>query len=465
MPTFVLFNIYLFYGLVFFAIGCVIIFRNFKYSQLKVASTLWALAGFGFFHAFHEWSELYVILFSEQIDPSHRVWVAWLRLIKLFLSYLALMVFAWQILSITNRALARGGHLVISAILVVYFGMVIGRWYDIPMDGVMFSNISILTRAMIGFGSALLAGIGFIVYGKMLKKMSQPCGQYFVGSGIGLLLYGVFSGIVPTDLHYSVPVLRTLAATITLVALYQALRVFDIERERATEAKLKRAVEADKFNAIGQLSMGVAHEINNPLASATLALDLLSRTEEEISDQQRDYIRRVRLGIDRAAVISKELLNYARPVEEKGVKIDLREVLESAISLLSHRCKAYQISISCESALFLYGQKVKLEELFINLISNAIDASTPGEEVGIILTQDEEFTKIKILDRGCGMDKQTVKRALEPFFSTKAIGEGTGLGLAICDKIVTAHNGRMQIRSEPNLGTQVFIELKRENKV
>lgn len=465
MPTFVLFNIYLFYGLVFFAIGCVIIFRNFKYSQLKVASTLWALAVFGFFHAFHEWSELYVILFSEQIDPAHKVWVAWLRLIKLFLSYLALMVFAWQILTITNKALAKVGHFVISGILVVYFAVVFSHWHSIPMNEVVFSNISVLIRVMVGFGSALLAGIGLIVYGKMLTKMSEPCGQYFVGSGIGLLLYGILSGIVPTDLHHSVPVLRTMAATIILVALYQALRVFDIERERATEAKLKRAVEADKFNAIGQLSMGVAHEINNPLASATLALDLLYRTDKEMSDKQLDYIQRVRLGINRAAVISKELLNYARPVQEEAVKIDLCEVLESAISLLSHRCKAYQISISCESDVYLYGQKVKLEELFINLIGNAIDASTLGEEVGIILTQDDEFTRIKILDRGCGMDKLTMKRALEPFFSTKAIGEGTGLGLAICDKIVTAHNGRMQIRSEPNLGTQVLIELKRENRV
>ncbi|MGS0693872.1 hypothetical protein [Shewanella sp. 0m-4] len=70
MPVFVTFNIYLFYGLVFFSMGCAVLFRNFRYSQLKIAPTLWALAVFGFSHAFHEWSELYVLIFSDDIAPD-----------------------------------------------------------------------------------------------------------------------------------------------------------------------------------------------------------------------------------------------------------------------------------------------------------------------------------------------------------------------------------------------------------
>ncbi|ABZ78231.1 histidine kinase [Shewanella halifaxensis HAW-EB4] len=462
MPVFVTFNIYLFYGLVFFSMGCVVVFRNFRYSQLKVAPTLWALAVFGFSHAFHEWSELYVLIFTDHITPQYRLLTQWLCLAKLFLSYAALMVFAWQILTITNKRLAHIGHGVIITLLLCYAYLVIPDLHHLAVNQTGFEEASQFTRILIGFGSAMLAGVGMVVYGNSLRQEEHSYGLYFALSGVGLMVYGVLSGLVPTEYHYSVPIYRTLAGGVILVALFKALKVFDLEKEQKTAAKLKRAIEADKYKAIGQLAMGVAHEINNPLASSTLALDLWERKHPQLSDSEANYLSRVRLGIERASSISKELLSYARPASGKRCFVALREVLDSGVKLLSHRTKQYNIQLDCSENIVLYAERIKLEELFINLLCNAIDASPTNSSIIVSATQDEHKVSVSIEDSGCGMSQVELSRATELFYSTKAVGQGTGLGLAICEQIVTLHNGKMHITSSKEKGTRVELTFYRE---
>ncbi|MEZ9197606.1 sensor histidine kinase [Shewanella sp. 10N.286.54.B9] len=457
------FNIYLFYGLVFFSIGCAVVFRNFRYSQLKVAPTLWALAIFGFSHAFHEWSELYVIVFSEGIPPQYQLLTQCLRLAKLFLSYIALMVFAWQILSITNKSLARIGHGCIMLLLISYISLLMPRLFDMSLDTVDFAAASQATRVLIGFASAMLAGIGMAVYGNSLRQDKHHYGVYFSLSGIGLMLYGVLSGLVPTEAHHSIPVLRTLAGALILVALFKALKVFDLEKEQATAAKLKRAIEADKYKAIGQLAMGVAHEINNPLASSSLALDLWERKHPQHFESDTSYLNRTRLGIERASSISKELLSYARPASGERSWIMLNEVLDAAVKLLAHRIKQHSIKINCEANVGLYGEKVKLEELIINLLCNALDASSNNQQIVIDVYQTEILISVKVTDFGCGMDAEALTRATEVFYSSKPVGKGTGLGLAICEQITALHHGKMNIVSELGKGTSVELSFYKES--
>ncbi|MCD8558497.1 MAG: hypothetical protein LRY75_06650 [Shewanella xiamenensis] len=100
MNEIVIFNIYLFYGLVFFTIGCAIVFRNLKFSQLAIASALPALAAFGFIHSFHEWSELYFLLQKNHLSDEWSLNIQLFRIIKLLVSFLALMWFAWKMLEI-----------------------------------------------------------------------------------------------------------------------------------------------------------------------------------------------------------------------------------------------------------------------------------------------------------------------------------------------------------------------------
>ena len=461
MPVFVTFNIYLFYGLVFFSVGCAVLFRNFRFSQLKIAPTLWALAVFGFSHAFHEWSELYVLIFTGHIAEEYKLLTLWLCLAKLFLSYLALMIFAWQILSISNKRLAVIGHSLIVLIISLYGYLVIPDLHHLSVNRSGFVEASQYTRVLIGFGSALLAGIGMMVYGFNLRQEQHSYGNYFALCGVGLVIYGGLSGLVPTDYHYSVPIYRTLAGALILVALFKALKIFDLEKEQATAAKLKRAIEADKYKAIGQLAMGVAHEINNPLASSTLALDLLERKHPTLCSSQSHYLARVRLGVERASSISQELLNYARPASGKRSFVALREVLNSAVKLLSHRTKQHHITICCSDSIVLCAERIKLEELFINLLCNAIDACEPQDSIKVTAQQDETQVQITVEDSGSGMTTTQLARATELFYSTKAVGQGTGLGLAICEQIVALHNGKMQIASKEGMGTQITLTFYR----
>ncbi|MFT5790520.1 MAG: two-component system NtrC family sensor kinase [Shewanella sp.] len=463
MPTFITFNIYLFYGLVFFSIGCAVVFRSFRFSQLKVAPTLWALAAFGFTHAFHEWSELYVIIFSDHIAQQYQLLTQWLSLAKLLLSYVALMVFAWQILSITTKRVALVGHGAILSIIVIYLWLLIPDLHDLTINSTGFIEASQYTRVLIGFGSASLAGIGMAVYGNSLRQEKHHYGLYFVISGVGLLIYGVLSGLVPTDYHHSVPVFRTLAGGVILVALFKALKVFDLEKEQATAAKLKRALEADKYKEIGRLAMGVAHEINNPLASSTLALDLWQRKNPDHFSSGEDYLNRARLGIERASSISKELLNYARPASGKRSNVLIEGILNSAVKLLAHRSKQNDIQLNCAANIYLYGEKIKLEELIINLLCNAIDASNNGQPIVVDVAEVDTQVIITVTDFGCGMNKEELARATEVFYSSKPVGKGTGLGLAICEQITSLHNGKMNIVSELDKGTTVELVFYREH--
>ncbi|WP_394204403.1 sensor histidine kinase [Shewanella waksmanii] len=461
MATFITFNIYLFYGLVFFAIGCVVVFRHFKYSQLAISSTLWALALFGFSHAFHEWSELYVILFSHEINSKYQYIVEWLRLIKLSLSFAGLLIFAWLLFAIQGKLIGKIGRLATFAIVVMY-SVCLGIFALGGFQGAdTFSEVATYTRYLLGFGSACLAGIGMALYGNQLRQEEHHYGRYFVATGAGLIIYGVLAGLVPTELHESVPIFRTLAAAFILLTLIKALKIFELEKELATEAKLTRAIEADKYKAIGQLAMGVAHEINNPLASSTLALDLLQRKLPPEQQGLEEYIDRARLGIGRAAEISKELLAYARNDTGRNSNVYFSDVIRSALQLLSHKIAAYQVVVNCSESVSLHGQRVKLEELVINLLNNALDASEVKSRIDINVGADDETVWLEVIDNGAGMDESTLLRATELFYSTKPIGQGTGLGLAICEQIVSAHHGEMVINSAVDIGTRIHISFKR----
>ncbi|WP_394130306.1 sensor histidine kinase [Shewanella maritima] len=462
MSTFLIFNIYLFYGLVFFAIGCVVVFRNFKYSQLAISPTLWALALFGFSHAFHEWSELYVILFNHELNRLSQQVVQWLILLKLSLSFAGLMIFAWLLFHIDHSRFSKLGRVLAIIVIVVYSLLMLNYYFDGYWFAETYSDATTYTRFLMGFGSATLAGVGLIKYGYDLGQDDHQYGGYFMATGASLCLYGVLAGLVPTDAHFSVPVYRTIAAACVLVSLYKALKIFDIEKENATEAKLTRAIEADKYKAIGHLAMGVAHEINNPLASSNLALDLIERKLPDNSQAITPYIERARLGISRASSISKELLTYARPDSAPESNVQLLEVIEGVTHLLSHKFNDYDIEFHCPVSARICGRKVKLEELLINLINNAMDASQRGQRIRVNVTDTDNAITVTVKDEGEGMALSELKRATELFYTTKPIGEGTGLGLAICEQIVSAHGGTMELHSEVKSGTEVLLTFPKQ---
>lgn len=179
-----------------------------------------------------------------------------------------------------------------------------------------------------------------------------------------------------------------------------------------------------------------------------------------------DLVKRTRLGIDRAATICTALLNYSRSAEEVNQKTLVSKAVASALQLLAHKARSYNISVCGNDTIYLFCNPIKLEELIINLVSNAIDASDDNKDIMISFEEKVvdgyEYVLLSVTDNGCGMDIQTQDKAAEPFFTTKPIGKGTGLGLAICAQIAADQKGSLTFNSTKGVGTTVIATLAKE---
>ncbi|MGF1682902.1 sensor histidine kinase [Photobacterium minamisatsumaniensis] len=464
MNYFSTFLVYLFYGLAFFSIGCTILFRNFRNSKLKISHSLWALAAFSFAYAFYEWSELYINLFGDRIKEPKSTFIEWLRLTKLTLAYSFLLLFSWMVTDVHNTTVKKIARVTLLLATSIYAFIFIHALSTSSLSKEAIDHVEYFAHLILAFPAALIAGLCLIYYGQQLTDEKKSYGRYFRLTGYAFILMSVVSGIIPVEVGSSLFYARVVISFALLIALYQALDVFDKEKERIIESHLHQAYISDKYKAIGQLASGVAHEINNPLASSTLSLDMLESRVTEKRDAE--LIKRTRLGIDRAATICKELLNYSRSSEEKAHIVYVYTIIDSALQLLAHKTRGYNVDIQCDKAISILANPIKIEELIINLVSNAIDASNIGSDVKIAvhdcMLDGREYVQIAVSDQGCGIDTKTLSKVTDPFFTTKPIGKGTGLGLTICSQIATDHNGELTITSTINIGTTVTAKLAKE---
>lgn len=437
-----LFNVYLFYGLVFFTIGCVISFRNFKFSKLAIASALPALALFGITHAFHEWSELYFILYGDSLPQEWGIPIEILRILKLLGSFLALVWFAWLMLNILSQTHKRWLSALIPGLLCLYGAATLVHIVVLPTHESLLLSAK-LTRWIFGLMSGGLAGIAMILYGKHLGKHNHPGANAFAYCGMSLLAYALAAGLLSSSMGLWVPIVRTLCALALLLSLLQALRVFEQEYHDQIQDQQKRVMRTEKLRAIGELASGIAHEIKTPLSYATLSCDLLER-QLESEHQGHRQLQRIRHGLERANHISQEVLNFARHQGEHQT-IELGSVIRSAIELIHHPLREFQLRLSIEPNLNLTGNPIKLEEVIINLMNNAIDACTDSKRITLKAWQDTSTIHLSIEDSGGGMPDSQLPQAMSPFFTTKPQGQGTGLGLAICQQIIQQHQGDISL--------------------
>ncbi|MBY5992445.1 sensor histidine kinase [Ferrimonas balearica] len=443
LDTLLTFNIYLFYGLVFFTIGCVIAFRNLRLSQLAIASALPALAAFGFIHAFHEWSELYI-----QLMAPHTPMLWWsemkiLRVLKLWFSFLAMAWFAWKMLVITGLARKPWALASLAVAQAVFVLHLVASFPLMELDAFL-KLAAQLTRWIFGLGASAVAGLAMIYYARQQYQERQLAGHYFGYCGLALIAYGLAAGLLSSQAGLWVPALRTLCAFAILVTLYQALKIFDKEREAQIEAQQRQLFRGEKMRAMGELASGIAHEIKTPLSYATLGCDLLDKQLPNEGPHQRQ-IARIRKGLDRATHISQEVLHFARQSEQPDRVFPLEPVIQSALELMGHRLKGFTVHRSLAPNLQVSGDPVKLEEVLINLISNAIDASGDQKRLEIHTEAAGERIRIQVRDYGSGVPEAKQAEILRPFFTTK--DNGTGLGLAISQQIVQQHQGELSLHN------------------
>lgn len=241
------------------------------------------------------------------------------------------------------------------------------------------------------------------------------------------------------------------------------------ELERLEEAKLQ-LYHAQKMSTLGQLSSSIVHGIRTPLTSIVLNADLLLEELERGLKNTKAYegmktsLKNIEEAARHCEEVVRDLLKFSRMPQPKKTSLNINELLEYVLSLLSPHIRRQQIRLKEEFVTGLpqvIGSRGQLETLFMNLVANAVEAMPHGGTLTIRdrLIYEEGVVEIQVSDTGKGIKKEDIPKLFKPFFTTKPEGQGTGLGLSTSANIIKAHNGMIRLDSEEGSGTTVTIRL------
>lgn len=224
--------------------------------------------------------------------------------------------------------------------------------------------------------------------------------------------------------------------------------------------------QAAKLASVGELAASIAHELNNPLGTISLRIEsILKNTPHE--DPRRRLLEIVEQETTRMGELVANLLQFSRRHEEKSSTVDVRQELTKAVDLIHHHLRKQKVSIQQELSQetpYIFADRQKLRQVFLNLLANAADAMPEGGTlvlrcVPTSVADSIPSVLIEICDTGIGIPNENMAKVMEPFFTTKEEGKGTGLGLAICRRVVEDHGGEMDIESQVGVGTTVRLLL------
>jgi len=236
---------------------------------------------------------------------------------------------------------------------------------------------------------------------------------------------------------------------------------YEAEHERTREATA-RARAAEELVSLATLVAGLAHESGTPMGVIRGHAELL---ESSVTDERgRKRLHTIREQIDRISHIIQTLLNMARPGDSAPAPVDLVALLRETLAFLAEKLRGQGIETTLElpAQALIRGSADKLQQLFINLVINAIDAMPNGGKLGVRVTPiGADRFEIEIRDSGHGMAPETLARIFEPFYSTKGPGRGSGLGLVVAQGIVSDHGGSLSASSSLGRGTEFTIAFPR----
>ncbi|ADK83690.1 integral membrane sensor signal transduction histidine kinase [Desulfarculus baarsii DSM 2075] len=224
-------------------------------------------------------------------------------------------------------------------------------------------------------------------------------------------------------------------------------------------------IQSHKMRAVGTLTAGVAHELNNPLNNITITAHVLQEDYDSLDDaERREMIGDVVAEANRARKIISNLLDFARESSSRIEPLDLPSLLRETIYLASNQIKLSGIKIELQASDNLprvHGDSQQLRQVFLNLILNAIDASAKGGKIQVMLAPADEphYVAVKVIDFGAGIPEHILPSVFDPFFTTKARYKGTGLGLSVSQGIVAKHGGRIMVYSQPGKGATFTVIL------
>ncbi len=220
-------------------------------------------------------------------------------------------------------------------------------------------------------------------------------------------------------------------------------------------------IQSEKLVGIGVMAAGIAHEVNNPLAAMLGKAEMI--LEEEDSACIQKYAGDIIRFAKKASKIVKEITLYSRPspMPSKGKEVLLNEILKKAIKLSGYTNPFTHINLVKDFEVLLppvNGSKVEIEQVFVNLINNAIHAMKGRGRLLVKSRNEAGVAVVTIQDSGSGIKKEHLKQLFTPFFTTKDPGKGTGLGLNIVHTIITNHGGSISVKSEENQGSTFIVK-------
>jgi two-component system, NtrC family, sensor kinase len=305
-------------------------------------------------------------------------------------------------------------------------------------------------------GEKLLIGYAYIAetpFILMVVKKKEDLMRPWYKARLQLITYLVIS-------------ITSILIVVLAVSTYLVSKIHTADQRRV--AALHQVEYANKMASIGRLAAGVAHEINNPLAiineKAGLVKDLLQQENIEATRSkllaQTDSIL---ASVKRCATIIRRLLNFARQTDSTFEPIELKSIIENVMGFLGKEAQYRGISIIIDMAPDIppfKSDRGKLEQIFLNLVNNAFAALNDGGHLTFEGRKiSEERVQIAVVDDGCGIPPEDIKRVFEPFFSTRTKQGGTGLGLSITYGLVQEIGGAISLESRPGKGTRFIITL------
>ena len=238
--------------------------------------------------------------------------------------------------------------------------------------------------------------------------------------------------------------------------LTSSLEKAEQERDKAEQ----QVRQSERLASVGQLAAGIGHEINNPLMNI---MSLAALVEESVKgdEQVKSDLQLLQKEGQRCARIVQGILSFARENKPDYREFNMAELVDETLALLQHRVESADITVVTdqETDLYMTGDMNQLQQVLVNIILNAVQASKAGGKIHIKSYKDIDYIAVEIIDSGAGISPDAFNKVFDPFFTTKKEGEGTGLGLSVSYGIVKHHGGTIHIENSPEAGLRVVILL------